>query len=120
MFPVADESQLEEDEQLARALQESLNFDSLPENGNRNGNVGGKGRRKEHVSGNGTGNGYVSGNGTGNGHASGYGNGIGNGHVSGNAMGYGNGSGMGLGSGNFYQPIPFPYSTGFRYHNSLS
>ncbi|XP_017253733.1 protein DA1 isoform X1 [Daucus carota subsp. sativus] len=111
---VADESQLEEDEQLARALQESLNFDSLPENGNRNGNVGGKGRRKEHVSGNGTGNGYVSGNGTGNGHASGYGNGIGNGHVSGNAMGYGNGSGMGLGSGNFYQPIPFPYSTGFR------
>ncbi|WOH02923.1 hypothetical protein DCAR_0522313 [Daucus carota subsp. sativus] len=35
---IADESQLEEDEQLARALQESLNFDSLPENGNRNGN----------------------------------------------------------------------------------
>ena len=46
---------MEEDEQLARAIQESLNIESPPQHGNGNGN------------------------------------------------------------GNIYQPIPFPYSTGFRY-----
>lgn len=55
---IDNESQLEEDELLARAIQESLNIDSPPR----------------------------------------YGNGHGNGH----------------GNGNMYQPIQFPYSTGFR------
>ena len=50
-----DESQLKEDEQLAKAIQESLNVESPPRYGN----------------------------------------------------------------GNIYQPIPFPYSTGFRYTSSL-
>lgn len=55
---ISDDSQLKEDEQLARALQESLKVESPP--------------RNRHVNGNGNGN------------------------------------------GNIYQPIPFPYSTGFR------
>lgn len=53
---IDNEFQLEEDEQLARAIQESLNIESPPQHGNGNGN----------------------------------------------------------GNGNIYQPIPFPYSTGFR------
>lgn len=57
-----NESQLEEDEQLARAIQESLNVDSPPRYGNEYGN----------------GNGY--GNGFGNGNGYGYGNGHGNGN----------------------------------------
>lgn len=50
-----NESQLEEDEQLARAIQESLNVESPPRYGNEYGN------------GNGYGNGYGYGNGHGNG-----------------------------------------------------
>lgn len=83
---VDDESQLKEDELLARALQESLNVEL--QNGTRNGNESGSG---------GLGNGNVNGNRIGNG----------NGNVIGNRIGNG--------IGNFYQPIPFPYSTGFRY-----
>ncbi|KAG9145574.1 hypothetical protein Leryth_025881 [Lithospermum erythrorhizon] len=63
---IDNDSQLKEDEQLARALQESLAIESPPINANINDNV--------------------------------------NGH--GNIYGHGN--------GNFYQPIPFPYSVGFR------
>lgn len=70
-FWADNESQLKEDEQIARALQESLNIESPPPIGNRNGNV------------------------------------------SGNVIGNGNGN------GNFYQPIPFPYSTSFRYKSLL-
>ncbi|XP_076935337.1 protein DA1-like isoform X2 [Bidens hawaiensis] len=67
---ISDDFQLKEDEQLARALQESLKVESPPRNriGNRSGN----------------------------------GIGIGIGNVNRN------------GNGNMYQPIPFPYSTGFR------
>nr|GEW61477.1 protein DA1 isoform X1 [Tanacetum cinerariifolium] len=83
---IRDDSQLEEDEQLARALQESLKTESPPRNRNRNKNV--------NV------NGHGHGQGNGNGHS------IGNGH--------GHGSGSGIGNGNMYQPTPFPYSTGFR------
>lgn len=85
---IRDDSQLEEDEQLARALQESLKTESPPRNRNRNKNV--------NVNGHGQGNG--------NGHSTGHGHGHGNVH----------GSGSGNGNGNMYQPIPFPYSTGFR------
>lgn len=67
---IDNESQLKEDEQLAKALQESLNVESPPRYGNGNG----YGNRNINVNVNGTGN----------------------------------------GSGNIYQPIPFPYSTGFR------
>ncbi|KAM7521079.1 hypothetical protein LguiB_020041 [Lonicera macranthoides] len=82
---IDDESQLKEDEQLARALQESLNVESPPRHGNRNGN--GNGNRNRN------GNGNESGTGTG--------------------VGIGNGNGHGFGSGNIYHPVPFPYSMGF-------
>ncbi|KAL2459155.1 Protein DA1 [Forsythia ovata] len=59
---IDSEYQLEEDELLARALQESLNVESPPQNGNRNSTSGRHGNGNE----------------------------------------------------NLYQPIPFPYSTGFR------
>ncbi|KAM0044051.1 putative transcription factor interactor and regulator LIM family [Helianthus debilis subsp. tardiflorus] len=79
---ISDDSQLKEDEQLARALQESLKIESPSryrnKNRNRNGNV--------NVNGHGNVNVNVNGNG----------------HVNVN------------GNGNLYQPIPFPYSTGFR------
>ncbi|KAK2994807.1 hypothetical protein RJ640_021039 [Escallonia rubra] len=59
---VDSDSQLKEDELLARALQESINAESPPREGNRDGT----------------------------------------------------GTGSGTGAGNIYQPIPFPYATGFR------
>lgn len=97
---IDDESQLKEDEQLARALQESLNVESPPRHGNRNRN--GNGNRNRN--GNGNGNGNESGTGTG----------------TGVGVGIGNGNGNGLGSGNIYHPVPFPYSMGFRYMGLLA
>ncbi|XP_076893248.1 protein DA1-like isoform X2 [Bidens hawaiensis] len=75
---ISDDFQLKEDEQLARALQESLKVESPPRN--RIGNINGNGI------------------------------GIGNG----NGIGIGSVNRNGNGNGNMYQPIPFPYSTGFR------
>ncbi|XP_058220894.1 protein DA1-like isoform X5 [Rhododendron vialii] len=86
------ESQLKEDEQIAKALQESWNIESPPRYGPGNGNGHGHGR------------GNANGNGNGRGNA----NGNGNGNVS------GSGSGSWNGNGNIYQPMSYPYSTGVR------
>lgn len=58
------ESQLKEDEQLARALQESLNVESPPQHVSRNDLGSGNGYGNGHVSRNdiGSGNGYGNGN----------------------------------------------------------
>lgn len=84
---IDSEPQLEEDELLARALQESLNIESPPESESRN----------ESGTGNGYGNGY--------GH-SGFGHGYG--------KGFGHGNGYGHGNDSLYQPTSFPYATSLR------
>ncbi|KAI8549737.1 hypothetical protein RHMOL_Rhmol06G0048500 [Rhododendron molle] len=86
------ETQLKDDEELAKAIQESLNIESPPRYGPGNGNGHGRGR----------------GNATGNGNDRGNANGNGIGNVS------GSGSGSWNGNGNIYQPMSYPYSTGFR------
>ncbi|KAF7140133.1 hypothetical protein RHSIM_Rhsim06G0037300 [Rhododendron simsii] len=88
------ESQLQEDEQLAKALQESLNIEPPPQYGPGNGNGHGHGHGRGNANGNGNGRGNANGNG--------------NGNVS--------GSGSWNGNGNIYQPMSYPYSTGFRSH----
>lgn len=75
---------MEEDELLARAIQESLNVESPAQPGTPNDN--------------GMANGYGHGHGNGNGY--GHGNGHGHGHAH--------------GSDSLYQPITFPYSISLR------
>ncbi|XP_042046705.1 protein DA1-like isoform X1 [Salvia splendens] len=91
---IDSEPQLEEDELLARAIQESLNVDSPAQPGIPNDS--------------GVGHGYGHGSGYEHGNARGNGNGNGNGHGMGNA--HGNGHGHVHGNDSLYQPISFPYS----------
>ncbi|KAG6434614.1 hypothetical protein SASPL_106252 [Salvia splendens] len=95
---IDSEPQLEEDELLARAIQESLNVDSPAQPGIPNDS--------------GVGHGYGHGSGYEHGNARGNGNGNGNGHGMGNA--HGNGHGHVHGNDSLYQPISFPYSISLR------
>ncbi|KAG6437968.1 hypothetical protein SASPL_102899 [Salvia splendens] len=105
---IDSEPQLEEDELLARAIQESLNVDSPAQPGIPNDSGVGHGY--------GHGNGYEHGNAHGNGHGIGIGIGNGHGHGIGNGHGniHGNGHGHVHGNDSLYQPISFPYSLNLR------
>ncbi|XP_062101339.1 protein DA1 isoform X2 [Humulus lupulus] len=85
---IDNDSQLQEDEQLARALQESLNVESPPR--------------------------YENGGGYGNGNGIGYGNSNGSGSDYGNANGYGNTNSYQPIPANSYQPVPAYYPMGYR------
>ncbi|PRQ26972.1 putative transcription factor interactor and regulator LIM family [Rosa chinensis] len=107
------DSQLEEDEQLARALQESLNVDSPPRYGNGNTHppqYGGNPHPPQY----GNGNTYPPEYGNGNTHPPRYGNGNGNGNTLPPRYENGNAYPPRYGNGHTYPPIPMYYPMGSR------
>ena len=102
------DSQLQEDEQLARALQESLNAESPPRYGNGN----------THPPQYGNGNTYPPQYGNGTTHPPRYGNGNGNAYP----PPYENGNAYPprYGNGQTYQPVPMYYPIGSRYQFLLT
>ncbi|XP_062021680.1 protein DA1 [Rosa rugosa] len=107
------DSQLEEDEQLARALQESLNVDSPPRYGNGNTHppqYGGNPHPPQY----GNGNTYPPQYENGNTHPPRYGNGNGNGNTLPPRYENGNAYPPRYGNGHTYPPIPMYYPMGSR------
>ncbi|KAK9947135.1 hypothetical protein M0R45_012570 [Rubus argutus] len=116
------DSQLEEDEQLARAIQESLNVESPPRYGNGNAYPPQYGNGNTHPPhyGNGNGNAHPPQYGNGNTHPPQYGNGnthpprYGNGNTYPPRYENGNAFPPRYGNGNTYPPIPIYYPIGSR------